>query len=163
MYITNFSNSRDTLRGGWKRSVRDSLLQIHSPADCGCSTRPVKANTEHKCQCCKFRILMQHTNARKSSTTFPGLLRGRPTDVPILQSGMAVIWKLHMNPPSGMHSLPAPNTVHLGPLHHKKAFEKTAYQTARAEERNWECGTEVPLRKKFRLHRPTCTCFQTMP
>ena len=67
---------------------------------------------------------MQHTNARKSSTTFPGLLGGRPTDVPILQSGMAVIWKLHMNPPSGMHSLPAPNTVHLGPLHHKKAFEK---------------------------------------
>ena len=67
---------------------------------------------------------MQHTNARKSSTTFPGLLGGRPTNVPILQSGMAVIWKLHVNASSGMHSLPAPNTVHLGPLHHKKAFEK---------------------------------------
>ena len=103
---------------------------------------------------------------RVGSTTSPGLLGGRPTNVPILQSGLAVIWKLHMNAPSGMHSLPAPNTIHLGPLHRTKTskrHETTMYQRARAGKRNWECGTEVPLRKKFQLHRPTCTCFQTMP
>ena len=98
----------------WHQHLR--LLHLHSPADCGCSTRPVKANTEHKWQCCKFDIDAAHECTKVVSTTFPGLLWGRPTDVPILQSGMAVIWKLHVNAPSSMHSLPAPNTVHLGPL-----------------------------------------------
>lgn len=48
----------------WHQHLR--LLHLRSPTDCGCSTRSVKANTEHKWQSCKFRILMQHTNARKS-------------------------------------------------------------------------------------------------
>ena len=81
--------------------TRDSHLRQPAPTDCGCSTRPVKANTEHKWQ------LGQ--DAQESLPQPPGLLGGRSTNVPIFQSGMAIIWKLHMNPPSGMHSLPAPN------------------------------------------------------
>ena len=89
-------------------------LHLRSPAaDCR-STRPLmKPKATQHATSGRAHWYKLHQTSLNLPRLSPGLLGGRPANVPIVKPGMAIIRKLRVDAASSMHSLPGPVAIHL--------------------------------------------------
>ena len=94
--------------------TKPGSLHLRSPAADCCSTRPLMKSkgTQHATSG-RAHWYKLHQTSPNLLRLSPGLLGGRPADVPVVTPGMAIIRKLRVDAASSMHSLPGPVAVHL--------------------------------------------------